>query len=95
MICTCLLARCGDGFIQNGVETCDDGNQSNRNDCPDDNTDGGTCQTAFCGDGFVRFGREDCDKGQDNSDTEPNACRTNCVEAYCRDGMIDNAESCW
>src|SRR5690606_28154113 len=46
-----------------------------------------------CGDGVVE-GREECDDGEDNSDTEVDACRTNCRMAYCGDGVIDTGEVC-
>ncbi|MDP6946695.1 MAG: hypothetical protein QF464_21275, partial [Myxococcota bacterium] len=32
--------------------------------------------------------------GEDNSDTEPNACRTNCMVASCGDGVVDAEETC-
>jgi cysteine-rich repeat protein len=38
---------------------------------------------------------EDCDDGDDNnSDTEPDACRTDCTEARCGDGVTDAGEAC-
>ena len=30
---TCLIARCGDGVVQEGVEACDDGNDDNTDAC--------------------------------------------------------------
>merc|ERR1712125_123142 len=29
----CKIARCGDGFVQEGVEQCDDGNNENGDGC--------------------------------------------------------------
>jgi len=46
-----------------------------------------------CGDGVVDDG-EQCDDGAANSDTEPDACRTSCLEAYCGDGVADSGEAC-
>lgn len=51
------------------------------------------CQ-AVCGDGLVAIGFEECDNGVDNSNRDPDACRLDCVTAYCGDGVIDAAESC-
>jgi cysteine-rich repeat protein len=47
----------------------------------------------FCGDGMIDNG-EDCDDGDDNSDSNPDACRTNCREPGCGDGVVDAAETC-
>ena len=46
-----------------------------------------------CGNGIVE-GTEECDDGAANSDTKPDACRTNCKRAYCGDGVIDSYEDC-
>ncbi|MBP1686033.1 MAG: Cna domain protein, partial [Deltaproteobacteria bacterium] len=56
------------------------------------------CNTApRCGDGKVDPG-EECDNGADNSDTESNACRTNCTSPRCGDNVVDdgppNLENC-
>ena len=54
-------------------------------------------QTAFretlCGDGVLES-PEQCDDGVGNSDTEPDACRTNCRAAWCGDGVLDTGEDC-
>ena len=47
----------------------------------------------LCGDGKCQVG-EVCDDGSNNSDSRPNACRTDCRYAYCRDGVIDAGEQC-
>lgn len=47
----------------------------------------------ICGDGVLQLG-EQCDQGSQNSDTQPNACRTDCRFAYCGDGIIDYGEQC-
>ena len=46
-----------------------------------------------CGDDFVDGG-EQCDDGANNSDTAPNACRTDCTRAGCGDGVVDAGEQC-
>lgn len=46
-----------------------------------------------CGDG-VLDADEACDDGSANSDTEPDACRSDCREARCGDGVADSAEAC-
>ena len=35
---------------------------------------------------------EACDEGGDNSDTAPGACRTDCSEPYCGDGVVDTPD---
>jgi len=61
----------------------------------------GTCFTIeqtngrVCGDGFLSSsGVERCDDGAANSDVVPDACRTDCLEARCGDGVIDSNETC-
>eukprot|EP00051_Salpingoeca_urceolata_P003684 m.59684 g.59684 ORF g.59684 m.59684 type:complete len:429 (+) comp13012_c1_seq1:879-2165(+) len=46
-----------------------------------------------CGDS-IAFGEEECDEGTDNSDTDPNACRTDCILPFCGDGIVDHGEAC-
>jgi len=47
----------------------------------------------FCGNGEIDQD-EECDEGDDNSDTEPDACRVACIEAACGDGVTDDGEAC-
>jgi len=54
---SCLLATCGDGFVQEGTEACDDANDK------DDDLCLSTCELASCGDNLVHVGVEDCDDG--------------------------------
>jgi cysteine-rich repeat protein len=37
---------------------------------------------------------EDCDEGEANSDSEPDACRTDCSLPRCGDGVHDQGEAC-
>lgn len=95
---------CGDGERGRG-EACDDGNRENRDGCNErcEVEPGWACFEAAgggpslcaetCGDGRVDPG-ETCDRGAQNSDTEPDACRTNCQRAGCGDGVVDAAEGC-
>ncbi len=46
-----------------------------------------------CGNGVVEAG-EACDQGDLNSDSLPNACRTNCLWPACGDGVVDAGEAC-
>jgi hypothetical protein len=47
----------------------------------------------LCGDGKLE-GTEECDDGANNSDTSPNACRTDCILPRCGDSVIDRREQC-
>lgn len=42
----------------------------------------------------IREGVEECDRGENNSDTLPDACRTDCVLPACGDGVVDSDETC-
>jgi len=46
-----------------------------------------------CGDGNTDPG-EGCDDAGDNSDSTPDACRSNCALPSCGDGTIDSGEEC-
>lgn len=88
----CESARCGDGVIQAGVDTCDDGplnglpNQCNL-----------TCTgntPATCGNGAVEVG-ESCDDGANNG--MPNSCAADCgglTPAVCGNGVTEVGEPC-
>lgn len=64
----------------------DDGNPSNQNNQNEN-------QSGVCGNGTLEVG-EECDEGVSNSDSQADACRTDCREAYCGDGVMDQTEEC-
>jgi cysteine-rich repeat protein len=82
---SCSPTVCGDG-IGEGEEECDDGNQSNNDDCTND------CLLPSCGDGFIQQGVEACDDGNSiNTD----ACTNECTLPVCGDGFIQQGvETC-
>lgn len=47
----------------------------------------------ICGDGLLS-GTEQCDNGTGNSDTVPDACRSNCALPRCGDFVVDSTEQC-
>lgn len=47
----------------------------------------------MCGNGQLEA-EEECDDGALNSNETPNACRRDCVIAYCGDGVTDDGEEC-
>jgi hypothetical protein len=98
-------AQCGNGIRETG-EACD-GADLGGFGCSDVGYAAGplTCEPSclfdvsacvanpVCGNGVVEF-TEECDNGAQNSNTEPDGCRTNCKRAYCGDGVIDIFEDC-
>jgi cysteine-rich repeat protein len=50
--------------------------------------------TSVCGDGVHVAACEQCDDGAANSDSAPDACRSDCTRARCGDGAVDTAEQC-
>ena len=72
----CKVATCGDGFVQDGVEACDDG-QANANApdaCRPD------CTLPFCGDGVVDpADGEECDDG---NNVPGDDCDAQCKAEY-------------
>ena len=86
---TCRSRFCGNHVVDPG-EVCDDGNSESGDSCSAD------CQSdETCGNDYVDLAAgEQCDDGEDNSDTTPDACRTDCTAAWCGDGVTDIAEVC-
>jgi len=101
------LTSCGNGVRESG-EQCD-GTDLGGFDCGKLGFQAGTgtlgctagCKfdtsgcvaNPVCGDGIVEP-PEQCDNGAANSDTTPDACRTNCKLPFCGDGVIDSFEDC-
>ena len=59
---------CGDGFLDPGVEPCDDGNESDNDACTN------ACEPNVCGDRFVNSGVEACDDGNDDPNDGCHQC---------------------
>ncbi|MFC1482421.1 RCC1 domain-containing protein [Myxococcota bacterium] len=96
---------CGDGAVQ-APEECDEADLSQQS-CESLGYGSGTlaCDSSClfdvsgcvpeptCGNGAIEPG-EECDDGPNNSDTDPDACRTDCRGAWCGDLVIDTNEEC-
>ncbi|MEM6731541.1 MAG: DUF4215 domain-containing protein, partial [Myxococcota bacterium] len=83
-------SSCGDGDLDLlAGEQCDDGDTTSGDGCSS------TCliESGSCGDGTVDP-TEECDDGGGNSDTAPDACRTNCRLPICGDLVVDTGETC-
>lgn len=99
MCCWPVLAvGCGPSDNDNNNDVND--NNANTNGNTNQNTNDNNANTnnnnnvgPGCGDGEIQFG-ELCDEGAANSDTVPNACRTDCQPAGCGDDVIDTGEVC-
>jgi len=81
------IAICGDGIV-NGVEECDNG-FSNSDIIPDSCRS--NCKLPACGDQIIDTG-EQCDDGIINN-FAGGACSTQCIAAFCGDGIIFDATS--
>ncbi|MFO0590319.1 MAG: DUF4215 domain-containing protein [Polyangiaceae bacterium] len=83
---TCAAAKCGDGVVQQGVESCDDGNAVDNDACNN------KCVPAKCGDGVVQLNEECDDANPDDYDD----CTTKCMHPKCGDGIVQPAlgEAC-
>jgi cysteine-rich repeat protein len=74
----CKLARCGDGFLHRGVETCEP---------PNTPTCDASCRDILpprCGDGHLDPG-EECDDGNHSNEDD---CLNDCTQARCGDGFV-------
>jgi cysteine-rich repeat protein len=81
----CVVAVCGDGIIQDGVEECDTGPNIG-----DDQACTSECLANVCGDGHHGPG-EGCDDGNDIDGDE---CTNECKTPDCGDGVLDPVEDC-
>jgi hypothetical protein len=87
----CSTARCGDATVNEMAgEECD---HDARGACPGLCTAGCRCAPPACGDGIAQP-PEACDDGPANSDSAPDACRSNCRASVCGDGVTDRDEEC-
>ena len=67
----CRLPSCGDGFVQQGVEFCDDGdNNSNAYQSIEEISCNLSCSgwAGYCGDGVIQDAFEMCDEGNQDDD---------------------------
>lgn len=76
----CQLARCGDGFVQAGLEVCDSGGQDSAA-CDRD------CSRPQCGDGLVNVNAgEQCDDAGESV-----RCDRDCTVPVCGDGVLNRS----
>ena len=93
------VAQCDDACsLVDGscVRMCTGMSCSDEGRCVDgyEECDPSQCATEpVCGNG-VKEGAEECDNGDANSDTEPDACRTDCTVSRCGDNVLDSGELC-
>jgi cysteine-rich repeat protein len=78
--------QCGNG-IQEGAEVCDDGNQSNFDNCPN------SCQAPVCGNNVQERG-EECDHGKGYSPYCSNVCKSITPPQPCGNGIREAGEDC-
>ncbi len=86
------VPRCGDGFVNQQSEQCDDGNGNNNDACRNDCTFGGSGgPETFCGDGVRQTPNdsgfdEACD---DHNQVNGDGCEADCtITTFCGDGHI-------
>jgi len=80
----CQLNTCGDGYLADAVEGCDDGNTVDGDGCS------AACALEGCGDGLTA-GMEECDDGNSVDD---DACTNLCRLPVCGDGVTNGDEQC-
>lgn len=96
---TVFLTACGAGSgVSDNPDSATENdavstNSNNVNENSNTNENENTNSNPVCGNGEVEEG-ENCDDGAANSDTEPNACRTDCTLPSCGDGVVDDDEAC-
>jgi cysteine-rich repeat protein len=77
-------AACGDGYINQAGELCDDGNLVDGDGC-DSN-----CTPTACGNGILTAG-EQCDDG---NGIDGDGCDSNCTPTSCGNGIVTAGEHC-
>lgn len=88
-----------DGPVPGSTSTGQDESDSSSDDSSDgavdstgdESTSGDTTGPAVCGNGVVE-GDEECDLGAENDDQ--GACKTDCMDARCGDGLVGPGEAC-
>jgi cysteine-rich repeat protein len=81
----CLLNQCGDDYVADFSEACDDGNQQDGDGCSAE------CKVEACGDGQLQSNEECDDANLDDTD----ACTSLCRDAECGDGLVfADVEAC-
>jgi len=76
----CRDRRCGDGYINEAVEECDDNNNRSNDNCR------GNCRKGEgCGDGTLEA-PEECDTSGESA-----TCDSNCTAVFCGDGTTNEA----
>lgn len=90
-IALALMVGCAEGAVNTG--TGDDDTVIGGSDTSGKDSQVFSDIPGECGNNVLESG-ETCDNGTDNSDTRPNACRTDCSAASCGDGVVDQGESC-
>lgn len=95
---SCKFAKCGDGYVQAGVEECDDGNTITEA-CAYGQTSCTVCDSScnlvagvmnYCGDG-VKDLVEQCDDG---NTVNGDGCENDCTLPRCGNGVVDQGEQC-
>jgi fibro-slime domain-containing protein len=85
------IGICGDAFVQDPPETCDDGvNDGSYGHCTAQCLEG-----PHCGDGVVQSQYEQCDEGPGGNDGGYDECSSICrLGGYCGDGVVNGPELC-
>ncbi|HVK89712.1 MAG TPA: DUF4215 domain-containing protein [Kofleriaceae bacterium] len=91
----CQVARCGDNFVQTGVEQCDGSagtKPAGHNEATCGTMGAQACRWVYCGNGVLE-GSEQCDDG---NNTSGDGCAAACVREFCGDSVDNNgtAEAC-
>ena len=87
---------CDDGSFCTDTDACQSGTCEGSGDpCEADETCSEDMDLCLpnCGNGAMDP-NEECDDGNANSDTDPDACRTDCSNPSCGDGVVDTGEDC-